>query len=516
MRITEEGLKAKEREYGAVKERLDEMERLNSHLQVNSEFQTDNVKKAGNRQEHYENQIASLRQEIDLLNQDKTFVTRENATMHDRVKRLEDQIDKQHEEVYDAKKNAQQYLERLLNQKDEVRTDTHERHIKEVDGIREKHNRDMEIAKRSLADLYEKKIEYLAEVKEESDGKLLRVERFLKEKECQYDDLMVEYRKIEKLSDQEVGSTKLDLRMKSDELMRVTHLYEDNLMLVKELKVENEAIKQKQDLLKGEYYKLESTCRQKNAEVIAELSVYKERMAHYEAIEKEMDDAIISAAEGSSIDGDGHVMDTLGTAPTASKRRIQQSLALANRLQAKQREVEGLINQNQKLQKEIRGWESKSQMFKRIDDKKNLPYKYLLQDMEKGEVELSMTNQRNTKLSDGNKKLREENEALRVTVSGLKEDLEALNHKRKEIDHLQSTLLSIVRESSTKKVSVDYMRKKIANAAGKISSGAPDFAKTQKKEASKSRSPNRYAAKAAKNNDEPPAWYGALKQNLGR
>jgi chromosome segregation ATPase len=38
MRITEEGLKAKEREYGAVKERLDEMERLNSHLQVNSEF----------------------------------------------------------------------------------------------------------------------------------------------------------------------------------------------------------------------------------------------------------------------------------------------------------------------------------------------------------------------------------------------------------------------------------------------------------------------------------------------
>jgi len=54
---------------------------------------------------------------------------------------------------------------------------------------------------------------------------------------------MIEYRKIEKLSDQELGSLRLDVRMKSDELMRVTHLYEDNLMCVKELKVENEATK---------------------------------------------------------------------------------------------------------------------------------------------------------------------------------------------------------------------------------------------------------------------------------
>jgi hypothetical protein len=56
---------------------------------------------------------------------------------------------------------------------------------------------------------------------------------------------MIEYRKIEKLSDHELGSLRLEVRMKSDELMRITHLYEDNLMFVKELKVENESIKMK-------------------------------------------------------------------------------------------------------------------------------------------------------------------------------------------------------------------------------------------------------------------------------
>lgn len=100
---------------------------------------------------------------------------------------------------------------------------------------------------------------------------------------------MTEYRKIEKLSDQELGGLRLEVRMKTDELMRVTHLYEDNLMLLKEIKVENEAIKQKQDLLKSEYYKLESASRQKNSDIIAELAVYKERIQAYDSLENDLD-----------------------------------------------------------------------------------------------------------------------------------------------------------------------------------------------------------------------------------
>ncbi len=128
--------------------------------------------------------------------------------------------------------------------------------------------------------------------------------------------------------------------------MRVTHLYEDNLMLVKELKLENEAIKQKQDILKHEYYKLESFSRTKNSDVIAELAVYKERVAQYESIEKDLDDIIVATAENTMRDADGHILDAIGSTPTASKRRIQQCIALASRLQAKQKEVDRLINEN--------------------------------------------------------------------------------------------------------------------------------------------------------------------------
>lgn len=60
-------------------------------------------------------------------------------------------------------------------------------------------------------------------------------------------------------------------------------------MMVKETKLENESLKQKLDLLKQEYYKLESTDRQGSGEIRAELAVCKERLAHYEMIEKELD-----------------------------------------------------------------------------------------------------------------------------------------------------------------------------------------------------------------------------------
>ena len=79
------------------------------------------------------------------------------------------------------------------------------------------------------------------------------------------------------------------VRSRSDEFTRIQHLYEDNLALVKELKIENERIKKKIDVLKSEYYKIENTARASSADIKAELAVCKERLANYELIEKELD-----------------------------------------------------------------------------------------------------------------------------------------------------------------------------------------------------------------------------------
>jgi len=67
--------------------------------------------------------------------------------------------------------------------------------------------------------------------------------------------------------------------------------------------------------------------------------VTKERLANYELIEKELDQAIMHVAENDQIQGEGAydignaLIQTITSAPTTAKRRIQQSLLLANRLQ---------------------------------------------------------------------------------------------------------------------------------------------------------------------------------------
>ena len=145
MKITEESLRAKEREFESIRSRMLDLEKVNAGLAINSDIQADSVSMSVNQQESFGKRIESLQKEIDLLNQDKTYLTRESEVLKDRSKTLEHKLDLSNEEALDAKKRAESYLERLLNQKDEQRFNVNDRHIKEIDNLREKHEKDINL-----------------------------------------------------------------------------------------------------------------------------------------------------------------------------------------------------------------------------------------------------------------------------------------------------------------------------------------------------------------------------------
>jgi progesterone-induced-blocking factor 1 len=70
----------------------------------------------------------------------------------------------------------------------------------------------------------------------------------------------------------------------------------------------------------------------------AQVAVLREQLAGYELIEKEIDEAVMGMGRAGGSNSDNMYVNVLNSAPTASKRRIQQALGLAQRLQAKQRE----------------------------------------------------------------------------------------------------------------------------------------------------------------------------------
>ena len=74
----------------------------------------------------------------------------------------------------------------------------------------------------------------------------------------------------------------------------------------------------------------------------AQVAVLREQLANYELIERELDQAVLSMAKINPNDNNIFA-HTLTSVPTANKRRIQQALGLAQRLQAKQKEHEDTL-----------------------------------------------------------------------------------------------------------------------------------------------------------------------------
>lgn len=102
------------------------------------------------------------------------------------------------------------------------------------------------------------------------------------------------------------------------------------------MEAERDMYKEKVNLLKAEYYKVEARSKTDNANIRAKLEVMKERLANYENIEKEINSAIERMGEEEEGEGDPNVyLSTMKLAPTSTKRRIQHSLDLAKKLSKK-------------------------------------------------------------------------------------------------------------------------------------------------------------------------------------
>lgn len=214
---------------------------------------------------------------------------------------MEDKVDRLEQSLLDAKKQAEKYMDRVLNANDDIKSKFENQYSNEIQDLKDRQAKELELTKSNLIDIYERRVDDLRDRKDDLERRNHKLESDLRDKTKCYEDLIFEFRHLQKTGDEEMGHLKLDVRSKQDAVSRIQHLYEDNLLLVKETKLENEALRAKLDILKSEYYKLESTARQGSADIRAELMVTKERLSNYELIEKELDQAIMHVAENDQI-----------------------------------------------------------------------------------------------------------------------------------------------------------------------------------------------------------------------
>lgn len=60
--------------------------------------------------------------------------------------------------------------------------------------LKERHAKELELAKQNLIDIYEKKVEYNKERKDELERRVLKLEQDLNDKNKAFEELLVEFR----------------------------------------------------------------------------------------------------------------------------------------------------------------------------------------------------------------------------------------------------------------------------------------------------------------------------------
>ena len=82
-----------------------------------------------------------------MLNQDKNFLSRENTNLEEKVKRLEDKVDRTELSLLDAKKQAEKYMDRVLSANDDVKSKFETQYSKEIQELKDRQTKELQHAK---------------------------------------------------------------------------------------------------------------------------------------------------------------------------------------------------------------------------------------------------------------------------------------------------------------------------------------------------------------------------------
>jgi len=112
-----------------------------------------------------------------MLTHDKSFLQRENSTHEEKVQRLEEKLDRTEQSLLESKKQAEKYMDRVLNTNDDLKLKFDQQYTNEMHDLKERYSKDLEMVKNNLIDVYETKTNHLTERRDEHERRSNKLEK---------------------------------------------------------------------------------------------------------------------------------------------------------------------------------------------------------------------------------------------------------------------------------------------------------------------------------------------------
>ena len=290
--------------------------------------------------------------------------------------------------------------------------------------------------------------------REAKDGAVLEREqgrKELAELQAKYESILSEYRQLQMSTDSRVSQLDQELRMTRFELEKSQMLQEEYLLNLKQSQVEVDKLRKKLDTSTQECYARDSEYAQHRAQLEARNAELSERLKSYEHLDKDMDQAVMDAAQIENEDESKRVLGILGLYDTTVSgkgvRALRQSAHLARqvlKLERDKNELQTLLKESEKK------LESLTDRLIQVQDTAEMskqPNSYLTDLLRSKDVELRDMRSRVKNSKEQIDTLTADNEQLTNSRSVLATDLQRLLMKREEMEHVRESLTAL-RESA--------------------------------------------------------------------
>jgi hypothetical protein len=358
--------------YDELYEKYSKLSLENEKLFENNSTLNSVIQTLKKEKEELHSKFEILRIETEALKNDKFYLSKESMSLNEKLQSANEKIKNFEEDIREMRKTNQSYLDKLTEKNLNVENSFEEKLRRELEDMKKKYENDKENLKKLFEELSEKRCSYLNEEKEEYKNKSIKYEKIIKDKDETIDFINTEMRNLTKRTDEELSYLRIQVKIKSEDLERMSNLYEENSNISKLLKIENESLKDKNDLLRSELIRKEADYRTELSEKNSQFNILKEKISSYEQIENELDKVIVDSAVNVN-DTDGGVLSIIKDIPTSSKRRISQCLVLANKLKIQTLEIEKLRDLNKKLEEELKVVSDERELFRNVAEKSKQP-----------------------------------------------------------------------------------------------------------------------------------------------
>lgn len=131
-----------------------------------------------------------------MLGQDKNFLQRENTELEDKVRRQSDKLDRTEQSLLESKKQAEKYMDRVLNTNDDLKLKFDSQYATEMENMKARYTKDLELTKQNLVDIYETKTQHLLERRDELEIRNTKLDKQLADRSAAYEELLGEFRQM--------------------------------------------------------------------------------------------------------------------------------------------------------------------------------------------------------------------------------------------------------------------------------------------------------------------------------